>query len=117
MCKPALRLALLNERRRALIQNSMLDERVVTKFVSDEETLREMVTELDLREAQTVFADVTARMVNSQTSDAQLCRESEAANKRLFALFQQGWTAGDRLLFRAYWSYKARLRSHHRWES
>ena len=95
----------------------MFDEQVVTNFVSDEETLRDMVANLDLREAQTVFADVTARMINVQTSDPQLCRESEAANKRLFALFEQGWTAGDKLLFRAYWSYKTRLCTHHRWES
>lgn len=98
------------------MEHSMFDEQVVTKFVSDEETLRDMVAELDLREAQTVFADVTARMVNSQTTDAQLCRESDAANKRLFALFEQGWTAGNKLLFKAYWAYKARLCSHHRWE-
>jgi len=76
-----------------------------------------VVNDLDLREAQTAFADVTARMVNAQTTDPQLCRESEAANKRLFALFEQGWTAGHKLLFKAYWSYKARLCSHHRWES
>ena len=94
----------------------MFHEEVVTKFVSDEVTLRDMVAELDLREAQTVFADVTARMVNAQTTDPQLCRESDAANKRLLALFEQGWTAGDKLLFRAYWAYKARLCSHHRWE-
>ncbi len=95
----------------------MFDEQVVTKFVSDEETLRDMVKELDLREAQTVFADVTARMCQAQTTDPQLCRESEAANKRLFALFEQGWTAGDKLLFRCYYAYKARLCWHHRWES
>ena len=32
-------------------------------------------------------------------------------------LFEQGWTAGDKLLFEAYWAYKARLCTHHRWES
>lgn len=98
-------------------EDSMFDEQVVTKFVSDDETLCDMVAELDLREAQTVFADVTARMVNAKTTDPQLCRESEAANKRLFALFERGWTAGDKLLFRAYWSYKRRLCTHHCWES
>ena len=86
------------------------------RLVSDEETLRDMVRELDLREAQMQLADVTARMVSAKTTDPQLCKESEAANKRLFALFEQGWAAGDKLLFKAYWSYKARLCSHHRWE-
>ena len=76
-----------------------------------------MVRELDLREAQIVFAEVTARMVSAKTTDPQLCRESEQANRRLLALFKQGWTAGDKLLFKAYWSYKARLCSHLRWES
>ena len=69
----------------------MFDQVVETRFVSDEETLRDMVKELDLREAQIVFADVTARMVQAQTTDPQLCKESEAANRRLFALFEQGW--------------------------
>ena len=100
-----------------LMEDSMFEEQVVTKFVSDEETLRDMVAELDLREAQTVFADVTARMVNAKNTDPQLYRESEAANKRLFALFEQGWAADNKLLFRAYWAYKSRLCSHHRWES
>jgi hypothetical protein len=93
------------------------DQVVETRFVSDEETLRGMVKELDLREAQMQFADVTARMVNAQHTDPQLCEESEAANKRLFALFEEGFTAGDKLLFKAYYSYKARLCAHHRWES
>ena len=87
------------------MEDSMFDEHAVTKFVSDEETLRDMVANLDLREAQTVFADVTARMVSAQTTDPQLCHESDAANKRLFALFEQGWTAGDKTLFKAYWAY------------
>jgi hypothetical protein len=95
----------------------MFDEVREVRFISDEETLRDMVADLDWREAQTVFADVTARMMNAQTTDPQLCRESNAANKRLFALFGQGWTAGNKLLFKAYWAYKARLCSHHRWES
>jgi hypothetical protein len=95
----------------------MFDQVREVRFLSDEETLRDMVKELDLREAQTVFADVTARMMNAKTTDPQLCRESNAANKRLFALFEQGWTADGKLLFRAYWSYKTRLCTHHRWES
>jgi hypothetical protein len=95
----------------------MFDQVVETRFVSDAETLHQMCADLDLREAQMQFADVTARMVNAQTTDPQLCRESEAANKRLFALFEQGWTAGDKLLFRCYYAYKARLCCHHRWES
>jgi len=95
----------------------MSEEVVVTRFVSDEETLHEMCADLDLREAQIQFADITARMCAAQSTDAQLCRESEKANKRLFALFEQGWTAGDKLLFKAYWAYKARLCSYHRWES
>lgn len=86
------------------------------RFVSDEETLREMAADMELREAQTVFADVTGRMHHAQTTDPQLYRESEAANKRLFALFEQSWTAGDKLLFKAYYAYKARLCVHHRWE-
>jgi hypothetical protein len=95
----------------------MLDEIVMTKFVSDEETLADMVKTLDLKEAQLQFTDVTARMVSAKESDPQLVRESEAANKRLFALFEQGWTGGDKLLFKAYWGYKTRLCTHHRWES
>jgi len=95
----------------------MFDEQVVTNIVSDEDTLRDMVKELDLREAQIVFADVSARIVQAKTTDPQLCSESESANKRLFALFEQGWTADDKLLFKAYWSYKTRLCTHHRWES
>jgi hypothetical protein len=53
----------------------MFDE-VIRKFVSDEDTLCDMVRELDLREAQTVFAEVTARMVSAKTTDPQLCRRA-----------------------------------------
>src|SRR5579872_3368678 len=45
---------------------------------SDEDTIREMVREIDLKEAQMQFAEVTARMVQAQTTDPQLCKESEA---------------------------------------
>jgi hypothetical protein len=45
----------------------MFDEQVVTKFVSDEETLRDMVRELDLREAQIVFADADIEMATPLT--------------------------------------------------
>ena len=38
-------------------------------------------------------------------------------NKRLFALFEQGWTVGEKLLFSEYWTYKARLCTRHKWES
>ena len=38
----------------------MLDEQAVTKFVSDEEALRDMVKELDWKEAQAQLADLTA---------------------------------------------------------
>jgi hypothetical protein len=99
------------------MKDSMLDEQVVTNFVSDEDTLRDMVKELDLREAQTVIADVSARMMNAQTTDPQLCKQSEAANRRLFALFEQGWKGSNRTLFKAYYAYKLRLITHHRWES
>lgn len=99
------------------MEDSMFDEQLVTRFVSDEETLRDIVKELDLREAQIDFADVSARMMNAQTTDPQLCRENNAANKRLFALFEPGWKGNDRMLFKAYWAYKARLCTHHRWES
>ena len=95
----------------------MFDEVIEARFLSDEETLRDMVRELDWKEAQITFADVTARMCAAETTDPQLCREGEAANKRLFALFEQGWTAGDKLLFKAYWAYKVRLCTHQKWES
>ncbi len=84
---------------------------------SDEDTIREMVREIDLKEAQMQFAEVTARMVQAQTTDPQLCKESEAANRRLFALFEHGWVGSNKLLFKAYWAYKARLCVHHRWEA
>ena len=95
----------------------MFDRVIERRFISDDETLRDMVKELDWKEAQITFADVTARMCAAKTADPQLYRESEAANKRLFALFEQGWTAGDKLLFKAYWAYKARLCTRHKWES
>lgn len=95
----------------------MFDEQVVTKFVSDEETVRDMVKELDCGKPRQSSRTSLPAWCNPQTADPQLCRESEAANKRPFALFEQGWTAGDKLLFKAYWAYKARLCSHHRWES
>ena len=52
---------------------------------------------------------------HAQTTDPQLCRESEESEQG--AQFEQGWTARDKLLFKAYWAYKARLCTHHRWES
>jgi hypothetical protein len=44
-------------------------------------------------------------------------KEYEAANRRLFSLFEKGWKAEDRLLFRCYWEFKKRLVYHHRAES
>lgn len=41
----------------------VFDEVVVTRFVSDEETLHEMCADLDLREAQIQFADITPACV------------------------------------------------------
>lgn len=95
----------------------MFDQVVETRFISDEETLRDMLKEIEWREAQEQFAYVTVRMVNATTTDPQLCEESEAANKRLFALFGEGWVAGDCLLFKAYYAFKARLCVHHKRES
>lgn len=97
----------------------LLDEVKVVKFPleSDAEQLAEMLRELDWKEAQTVFAEVTARMCLAKTTDPQLCNESSEARKRLFALFEANWRAGDKLLFRAFQSYTFRLTTHHRWES
>lgn len=101
----------------------MLEELVETRFVSDEEQLRDLVQGFDRRkadvewhEAQIAFADVSGRLETARTVDRQLQCEWEAASKRLFSLFSEGCTE-EKWLFVAWWSYKQRLTRHHRRES
>ncbi len=93
----------------------MFDEHVVTKFVSDEETLRDMVKELDLREAQITYANAHARFF-SNTADVEANRECEAARKRLFDLFTDG-CEDEKWILKAWNYYRRRLTHHHRAES
>ena len=97
------------------MEDSMLDEQVVTKFVSDEETLRDTVKELDLREAQIVYVNTHARFF-SNTADVEANRECEAARKRLFYLFTDGCEDAAWVL-KAWNQYRRRLCYHHRADS
>jgi hypothetical protein len=60
-------------------------------------------------EAQIVFANANARMELAPPGDDEASKAAEAANRRLFALFDRGWKKGEGLLFRCYQEYKKRL--------
>lgn len=63
----------------------------------------------EFNEAQIVFADANARMELAPLEDDEANKAAEAANRRLFALFEKGWKNGDKLLFHCYREYKKRL--------
>jgi hypothetical protein len=71
----------------------------------------------EFNEAQIVFANANARMELAPPGDDEANKEAEAANRRLLALFRQGWKKNERLLFRCYQEYKKRLCYHHRADS
>jgi hypothetical protein len=71
----------------------------------------------EFNEAQIVYANMNARMELAPPGDDEPNKAAEAANRRLFALFEKGWRKGDRLLFHCYREYKKRLCYHHSMES
>jgi hypothetical protein len=77
--------------------------------------LRKMDAEFN--EAQIVFAIANTRMELAPPGDDEANKAAEAANRRLFALFEKGWRRGDNLLFHCYRDYKKRLCCHHSAES
>ena len=104
----------------------MFDEQFVTTTEEIKEA-REALIELgknialrkmdaEFNEAQIVFASTNARMELAPPGDDEANKAAEAANRRLLALFQKGWTRGDKLLFHCYREYKKRLCYHHRAE-
>jgi len=109
------------------LEDSMFDEQFVTTAVEIKQA-REALIELgkdvarrgmdaEFNEAQIVFANANARMELSLPGDDEANKAAEAANRRLLALFRNGWTKGDKLLFHCYREYKKRLCYHHRVES
>jgi hypothetical protein len=56
---------------------------------------------------------MVAEMGASKPGNDEVTKEYEAADKRLFFLFEKGWKAEDRLLFRCYREFKKRLVYHH----
>jgi len=105
----------------------MFDEQSVTTAEEIKEA-REALIELgkdvarrgmdaDFNEAQIAFANANAHMELAPAGDDEANKAAEAANRRLLALFEKGWTRGDKLLFHCYREYKKRLCYHHRVES
>lgn len=114
-------------RHEALVEDSMLDEQFVTTAEEIKEA-REALIELgkdvarrgmdaEFNEAQIVFANANARMELAPPGDDEANKEADAANRRLLALFRQGWKKDEGLLFHCYREYKKRLCYHHRADS
>ena len=113
----------------------MLDEHFVTTteeirearevFIKLGVEIAQRLREAEFNEAQIVFANANARMelappgddeVTKAAEAAEANKATEAANRRLFALFENGWKKGEGLLFHCYREYKKRLCYHHRAE-
>ena len=62
--------------------------------------VRKMDTEFN--EAQIVFANANARMELAPPGDDEANKAAEVANRRLLALFQNGWKRDEGLLFHCY---------------
>ena len=114
-------------RHEALVEDSMFGEQFVTT-AEEIEKAREALIEVgkeigrrridaEFNEAQIVFANANARMELAPPGDDEANKEAEAANRRLLALFRQGWKKDEGLLFRCYQEYKKRLCYHHRADS
>jgi hypothetical protein len=73
-------------------------------------------SEVELWQAQIAYTQMFAKMGTSTPGDDEVTKEYEGANRRLFSLFEKGWKAEDRLLFRCYWEFKKRLVYRHRAE-
>jgi hypothetical protein len=104
------------------MEDSMFDEQFVTTTEEIEEA-REALIELgkdiarrgkqvELWQAQIAYTQMFAKMETSQPGDDEVTKEYEAANRRLFSLFEKGWKAEDRLLFPCYWEFTKRLVYH-----
>jgi hypothetical protein len=100
----------------------MFDE--VRTYLTDNEQLIEIVdrrqAELDWSEAQMCYANCCARQECTDVCDPHfpdVRKQTEQANKRLWALFSEGWGPDETHLFPAWWAYKGRLLHHHRWEA
>lgn len=91
--------------------------------MSDEEQLRDLcerhdayLREIEWREAVMCYYEASRRMQMVPYFDSQLNQEYADANRRLLALFEQGWSLGDPLLSKAYAAFKMRLCYRHRAE-
>jgi len=113
-------------RHEELVEDSMFGEQFATTAEEMKEA-REALIELgkdiarrkvdaEFNEAQIVFANANARMELAPPGDDEATKAAETANRRLLALFGEGWTKGDKLLFHCYREYKKRLCYHHRAE-
>lgn len=109
------------------MEDSKLDEQFVATAEEINEA-REALVKLGLEiarrgmdaefsEAQLIFANANARQELAPLEDDEANKAAEAANRRLFALFEKGWKKGDKLLFYCYQQYKLRLCYQHRAES
>jgi hypothetical protein len=109
------------------MEDSMFDEQFVTTAEEIKEAREALIelgkdivrrgNEVELWQAQIAYTQMFAKMGTSKPGDDEVTKEYEAANRRLFSLFEKGWKAEDRLLFRCYWEFKKRLVYHHRVES
>ncbi len=113
-------------RHEELVEDSMFGEQFVTTAEEIREA-REALIELgkdiarrkvdaEFNEAQIVFANENARMELAPPGDDEATKATEAANRRLLALFKKGWKKDEGLLFHCYREYKKRLCYQHRAE-
>jgi hypothetical protein len=105
------------------MEDSMFDEQFVTTAEEIKEAREALIelgkdsarrgNEVKLWQAQIAYTQMFAKMQTSQPGDDEVTKEYEAANRRLFSLFEKGWKAEDRLLCRCYWEFTKRLVYHH----
>ena len=101
------------------MEDSMFDEQFVTTAEEIKEAREALIelgkdtarrgNEIELWRAQIAYTQMFAQMGASKPGDDDVTKEYEATDKRLFSLFEKGWKAEDRLLFRCYWEFKKRL--------
>lgn len=114
-------------RHEELVEDSMFGEQFVATTEEIKETHEALIelgkdiarrgNEIELWQAQIAYTQMFAKMGASKPGDDEVTKEYEAANNRLFLLFEKGWKVEDRLLFGCYWEFKKRLVYHHRVES
>jgi hypothetical protein len=108
------------------MEDSMFEEQFVTTAEEIKEAREALIelgkdiarrgNEVELWQAQIAYTQMFAKMGASKSGDDEVTKEYEAADKRLFSLFEKGWEVEDRVLFRCYREFTKRLVYHHRAE-